>query len=178
MVAHSLQPFQWGNINFSQIVYIGGIPHATKTAIGEWLEYSDPRTAINKIIERNPYLRHYSVGVKLTSTDSKNYDTDVYHPIGFLLIVMESAQTKAQAMKLAVAEFVWQFVGPYDVGVKERNAYIREIERLTERLTVTQDAMLYQLRLQSLQYFCRLAAWPMPDLALLGKDTEQLCLEV
>ncbi len=67
MAAQSLQPFQWGEINLSQIVHINGIPHATKTAIGEWLEYADPRDAINKIVERNSHLRHYSVAVKLTA---------------------------------------------------------------------------------------------------------------
>lgn len=52
MAAQSLQPFQWGDIDLSQVVCISGMPHATRTTIGEWLEYADPRDAINKIIER------------------------------------------------------------------------------------------------------------------------------
>jgi hypothetical protein len=89
---------------------------------------------------------------------------------------MESGQPKAQTMKVAVAEFVWHFVEPHDVTTKERNAYIREIEQLSERLIGRRDAMLYQQRLHALRHYCRLAAWPMPDLTLLGQDTAQLRL--
>jgi len=34
-------------------VYRDGIPHATRAAIGEWLEYADPQKAIDKLLERN-----------------------------------------------------------------------------------------------------------------------------
>ena len=91
-----VQPFNWGEIELSQTVLIDGIPHATKTAIGEWLEYADPRVAINVIVDRNPHIDHYSTDIKLISVDGKNRDTKVYHPIGFLLIVMESGQPKAR----------------------------------------------------------------------------------
>lgn len=160
------------------MVYIGGVPHATKTAIGEWLEYGDPRLSINNIIARNPHLKNYSTDIKLISVDGKYRDSEVYHPVGFLLIVMESGQPKAQAMKVAVAEFVWHFVTPGDISLKERNGYIREIERLTERLATTRDAMLYQQLHQALHHYCHLAAWPMPDITLLGKDPKQLALGV
>jgi prophage antirepressor-like protein len=176
MQKHNTQPYQWGEIALSQVVYIDGIPHITKQAIGEWLEYSEPRKSINKILERNSHIDHYSTDVKLTSVDSKNRDTKVYHPVGFLLIVMESGQPKAIEMKVAVAEFVWQFAGKRDVPMKDRNTYIKEIERLCESLATTRDAMLKKQRIQSLQYFCQLASWPMPDLELLGKDAEQLAL--
>lgn len=171
-------PFHWGEIALSQVVDINGIPHATKTAIGEWLEYADPRDAVNKIIERNPYLCRYSTAVKLTAVDGKNRDTEVYHPIGFLLIVMESGQPKAQAMKVAVAEFVWHYVEPPKLSIKERNSYIKEIEQLTERLASTTDAMLYQQRVEALRHYCRIASWPMPNLKLLGTDPKQLSLEI
>lgn len=109
MSALSLRSLPWSDIDLSQIVRINGIPHATKTAIGEWLEYADLRDAINKIIERNSYLRRYSVAAKLTTVDGKGYA---------------------------------------------------------------------QQRLRALQHFCRLAVWPMPNLALLGQAMAQLQSEV
>ena len=38
-------PFTWGDITLSQVVDIDGTPHITKQAIGEWLEYIEPRKA-------------------------------------------------------------------------------------------------------------------------------------
>jgi hypothetical protein len=172
-----IQSFHWGDIALSQVVYVDGTPHPTKQAIGEWLEYGDPRLAINKLLERNPHIDHYSVEVNLTSTDGKKYDTKVYHPIGFLLIVMESGQPRALACKVTVAEFVWHFAGPQEVTLKERNTYLREIERLTDRLATTRDAMIYKQTQLALQHYCRLAAWPLPEVALLGQDPKQLQLE-
>mgnify|MGYP000004306360 CR=1 FL=1 len=168
------QTFQWGDIALSQVVYIDGTPHITKQSIGEWLDYAEPRLAINTIINRNQHINNYSTDVRLTSVDSKNRETKVYHPIGFLLIVMESGQPKAQNMKVAVAEFAWHFSGSSDIPTKELNSYIKEIERLCEGLATTKDAMVYQQRQQALQHYCRLAQWPMPDLTLLGKAPKQL----
>lgn len=178
MINQCTASFNWGEIALSQVVDINGIPHATKTAIGEWLEYADPRDAVNKIVERNLHLRNYSTAVKLTAVDGKNRSTEVYHPIGFLLIVMESGQPKAQAMKVAVAQFVWHYVEPAEISMMDRNRYITEIERLTERLSVTKDAMLFQQRVEALRHYCRIASWPMPNLSFLGTDPKQLSLEV
>lgn len=98
----NLTPFAFGDIELTETLSIGGVPHATKTAIGTWLGYADPRVAINKILERNPHLMTWSVDVKLTSTDGKNYDSSVFHPVGFLLIVMESGQPRAVARDIEV----------------------------------------------------------------------------
>jgi prophage antirepressor-like protein len=171
------QPLRWGDIALSQVVYVDGIPHPTGRAIGEWLEYEDPARSISKVLDRNAHIDHYSTVVNLTTVDGKNRDTRVYHPIGFLLIVMESGQPRAQAMKVAVAEFVWHFAGPQEVSPKERNTYIREIERLTDKLAITRDAMVYKQAMQALQHYCRMAAWPLPEVTLLGQDPKQLRLE-
>ncbi|WP_374960997.1 hypothetical protein [Spongiibacter tropicus] len=178
MTQHTPMPFHWGQIELTQAVFIDGIPHITKTAVGEWLEYAEPRVAINNILTRNSYVDCYSTDINLISVDGKNRDTKVYHPIGFLLLVMESGQPKAQAMKVAVAEFVWHFAGPVNISDKERNGYIREIERLTDKLAVCRDAMVYKQTWITLQHYCRLAAWPMPELPLLGKEPQQMVLEV
>lgn len=172
----NIQPFHWGEIELSEVIMIDGVPHVTKTAIGEWLEYGDSRTSVNRIVTRNPYLQNYSVEVKLTSTDGKKYERHVFHPIGFLLIVMESGQPKAQEMKAAVAEFVWNYAQAPEMPVKERNSYIREIERVAEKLAAAKDAMLYEQHRRTLVHYCRLAGWPVPDLSLLGKNADQMQL--
>ncbi|MES9901091.1 MAG: hypothetical protein ABW168_00245 [Sedimenticola sp.] len=170
-------PFTWGDIQISQNVFIDNIPHATKRAMGEFFEYADPRLGVNTILNRNAYIEEFSVDVNMTSTDSKKYDTRVYHPMGFLLIAMESDQPKAKLMKEAIARFVWHYAQPQETTTKERNSYIREIERLTILLSTTNDAMVYKQIESTLQYYCRLASWPMPDLAQLGQDPKQLRLE-
>lgn len=168
--------FSWGGIELSEVVYIDGVPHATKTATGEWLEYADPRDAINKILERNPYIEAHATAVKLTAVDGKNRDTTVYHPIGFLLIVMESGQPKAQAMKAAVAEFVWHYAGPSQMSFKQRTELLKLARTLLNDLAKCKDAFVRAGLLAELREVCMALGQPLPDLALLGKDAAQLAL--
>lgn len=173
----AITPFHWGEIALSETVFIDGAPHATKTAIGEWLEYAEPRVAVNKILERNSYIEAHSVDVKLTSTDGKKYDTKVYHPIGFLLIVMESGQPKAKAMKQAVAEFVWHFAGPRRMSFKERTELLKLSRVLLNDVAKTRDAFVQNGLVTHLREVHLALGQPLPDIATLGMDAAQLPLK-
>ena len=161
-------PFVWNEIALSEVVLIDGAPHTTRRAIGEWLEYADPQKAIDKLLERNPHLEMHSVPVKLTATDGKSYDTFVYHPLGLLLIVMESGQPRAHEMKAAVAEFVWSFVTPHRLNFREMDALIKRRADLRRELAgctepgAAQDAYSDYLQLSAL---LNSAAAPMASLA-------------
>lgn len=172
----SVITFSWGDIELSQVIHIDGVPHATKTAIGEWLEYADPRDAINKIVERNSHLRRYSVAVKLTATDGKNFDSEVFHPIGFLLIVMESGQSKAHAMKAAVAEFVWHYAGPRQLSDRSRLDLLKLRRQLIADVAAARDAFAQSALLSDLREVSMVLGMGLPDIALLGTDTKQLLL--
>lgn len=171
-----ISAFIWGDIALSQVVYIDGIPHATRAAIGEWLEYADPQKAIDNILERNSYIEAHSVPLNLRATDGKNYETFVYHPIGFLLIVMESGQPKAQAMKQAVAEFVWHFAGPRTISFKERTELLKLSRTLFNDLAKTKDAFVRDGLITHLREVQLALGQPMPDIARLGKNIDQLAL--
>lgn len=132
--ANQATTFSWNQIALSEVVMIDGVPHATRRAIGQWLEYADAQKAIDNILARNPHLENHSVPLSLRGTDGKNYGTSVYHPIGFLLIVMESGQPQAHAMKAAVAEFVWSFVGPRKLSFREMDALIKRRADLRREL--------------------------------------------
>ncbi|SMF96166.1 hypothetical protein SAMN02949497_3551 [Methylomagnum ishizawai] len=172
-----IAPFSWGDVSLSQAVHVNGIPHATKIAIGEWLEYSFPRESINKILERNPYLEAFSVEVNLTSTDGKNYDTTVYHPMGFLLIVMESGQPKAQAAKVAIAAFVWHFCGGQDIAAKDAIQLRQVLLKTLAALQSCHCAFSQRILLDQVRDVCRQLRQPIPDLSLIGKDPKQTALE-
>jgi hypothetical protein len=169
-------PFHWGEIALSETVFIEGAPHATRFAIGDWLEYADPQNAMDVILKRNPYIEAHSVPVKLTGTDGKKYDTKVYHPIGFLLVVMESGQPKAQAMKQAVAEFVWHFAGPKRMSFKERLDLVKASCGIAGRLAENKDAFVRDLLIGHLREIHLALGTPLPDVARLGKDADQLAL--
>lgn len=173
----NIQQFQWGDIALSQAVYVDGIPHTTPRAIGEWLEYGDPVRAVSKLIERNPHLDHYSVVVNLTTTDGKKYDTRVYHPIGFLLLVMESGQPKAVACKVAVAEFVWHFAGPRKISFKQELELMKLQRAVVNDLSRTRDAFARKLLTERLGRICLSLGQPMPDMKYIGKDANQAELE-
>jgi len=169
-------PFHWGDVALSETVFIEGAPHATRFAVGEWLEYEDPAEGIRKILNRNSYIEEHSVPVKLTATDGKKYDTKVYHPIGFLLIVMESGQPKAQAMKQAVAEFVWHFAGPKRMSFKERTELLKLSRALLNDLGKTKDAFILDGLITHLREVHLALGQPMPDMVRLGKTRDQLAL--
>ncbi|SEO63998.1 hypothetical protein [Nitrosovibrio sp. Nv6] len=174
---NEVTPFHWGEIALSETVFIDGAPHASRFAIGEWLEYEDPAEGIRKILNRNSYIEEHSVPVKLTATDGKKYDTKVYHPIGFLLIVMESGQPKAQAMKQAVAEFVWHFAGPRRMSFKERTELLKLSRVLLNDLAKTRDAFVQNGLVTHLREVHLALGQPLPDTAMLGKDAAQLPLK-
>lgn len=178
-MTNDLTRFTWNAIDLSEVVYLDGIPHVTRAAIGEWLEYADPQKAIDKILERNPHLESRGTPVNLTGMGgARDYETTVYHPIGFLLIVMESGQPKAHAMKEAVAEFVWQFAGPRKLAEKARMDLLKWRSSLIVNLTKTRDAFARQAFLADLQEVSLTLGLPVPRVELLGKDADQLALEV
>ena len=172
-----INTFNWGDIALSQVVFIDGVPHATRAAIGEWLEYADPQKAIDNILARNSYIEDHSVPLKLRGTDGKKYDTFVYHPIGFLLIVMESGQPKAQEMKQAVAEFVWHFAGPKHLSHKERIELLKLRRCFLNDLGKTKDAFVQRALFSDLAEVSLQLGLPVPDIKYLGKSPEQLQLD-
>lgn len=163
MATTELAPFAWGDISLSQTTYVNGAPCATRAAIGEWLGYADPQKAVDKILERNPHIERHGIPVKLTGMDgAREYDATVYHPIGFLLIVMESGTDKAKAMKAAVAEFVWRFAGPQDLTRKERLELLKHRRVLLNDLAKTGDHTLREALITDLRDVSLVLGTPVP----------------
>lgn len=175
---YEVVPFERGDIKLSQVVYIDSVPYMTKHAIGEWLEYADPRNAVNHIIERNPHIEQWATEIKLPASDGKNYNTAVFHPIGFLLIVMESDQPRAREMKTAVAEFVWRFAGPKPVTLAMEIKLTDQMVKIAGVLTKTRDAFAVRLLTGQLRDICGKLGRNMPDLKYLGQDVDQLGFEI
>lgn len=162
MADTELAPFVWGDISLSQSAYVNGVPCATRQAIGEWLEYADPQKAIDNILAKNSHIERHSVPLRLRATDGKEYDTFVYHPIGFMMIVMESGQPRAKAMKEAVAEFVWRFAGPKDLTRKERLELLKHRRVLITDLAKTGDAALREVLVTDLRDVSLTLGLPVP----------------
>lgn len=163
MAATELTPFSWGGIDLSQTTYINGVPCPTRQAIGEWLEYSDPQNAIDVILKRNPHINRHGIPVNLSGVlGTQEYETQVYHPIGFMLIVMESSQPKAKAMKEAVAEFVWRFAGPQDMTRKERLELLKHRRLLLSDLAKTGDQALREALVTDLKEVSLTLGVPVP----------------
>lgn len=178
---YQLSSFAYGDIALTQTVLINGIPHVTRQGIGEWLEYANPQKQIDKIIERNPYIEHYSTPVKLTAVDGKNREHIVYHPIGFLLIVMESRQPKAKQKKVEVAEFVWHFsntgkalIRPEDIEPKEYRSILARITNLTSKIAKIKDAMDHKQTWLEITVLCDAIGIPYPELAFMRKHFKQV----
>ena len=173
----NISTFVYGDIQLSQVVFIDGIPHATRESIGEWLEYADPQKAIDNLLARNSYIEAHSTPLNLRGMDGvRDYETSVFHPIGFLLIVMESGQPRAHAMKAAVAEFVWRYAGPRTLSFKEvaelrkqRAALFAQLERCRDSFVL--EGLMHDLREVSLDL-----GSPVPAENLLGANPRQKAL--
>lgn len=175
--ATQVTPFVWGDIALSQTVIIDGVPHATRAAIGEWLEYADPQKAIDNILTRNSYIEDHGTPLNLRGMDdAREYETTVYHPIGFLLIVMESGQPKAQAMKQAVAEFVWHFAGPRQLSTRTRIDLLKLRMALIDRLATVRDAFAKTALLADLREVSMAIGIAVPNAELIGVDVKQQAL--
>ena len=168
MSAMQPAPFSWGDISLSESVYVDGVPHVTRRAIGEWLEYGEPKKAIQTILERNPALDEYSTVLNLRTVDGKNREVSVYSPVGFLLIVMESGQPKAHAMKLAVAKFVTHFYGSHALTIKEQVALRNQCINIAAKIDRTSSPFALQVLLSHLQEVSLVLGVPVPDIRLLN----------
>jgi prophage antirepressor-like protein len=173
---NQITPFSWGEISLTQVAYIDGVPHCTRKAIGEWLEYADGQKAIDNLIARNPHLGDHSVPLSLRGTDGKIYTIEVFHPIGFLLIVMESGQPKAHAMKRAVAEFVWSFAGPKGLTPRLRHDLTRTRIVLLREIEASRDAFVTAALVKTLQDVSLQLGMPLPSMNYLGAGRQQLTL--
>ncbi len=77
--------------------------------------------AINKIYERNrKELKHYSVDVKLTSTDGKAYSTRAFTREGALIVSMLARTSKAKAVRAWLAR-----LGDTVIAEAERKGYLQ-----------------------------------------------------
>lgn len=177
MQTTNVTPFVWKDIELSEVIFVDGVPHTTRRAIGEWLEYADPQKAIDNILTRNPHIEEHTIPLNLRGMDgARDYETSAYHPIGFLLIVMESGQPRAHAMKAAVAEFVWRYAGPRKLTFKEvaelrkqRAALFAQVERCCDSFVL--QGLMHDLREVSLDL-----GSPLPAETLLGVNPRQKAL--
>lgn len=175
---NQLSHFSFEAIELTEVVHLDGVPHITRAAIGRWLEYADPQKAVDKILERNPHLEAWGTHVKLGGMGgARDYETKVYHPVGFLLIVMESGQPKAHAKKEAVASFVWNF-NRQPLAPKERMELLKLRRTLINDLARSRDAFAQQALMDDLRRVSQSLGQPLPSEALLGKDPKQMALEV
>ena len=143
------------------------VPHFTRIAVGEWLEYPDPKKGIGKVLERNPYIETYSVVVRMTTTDGKAYETRVYHPQGFLLICMESQTAKARAMKEAIAAFVWHHLAQPKMAIDNPRLMLqcdKQLIAASRELALTTDPTHRQILKDCIDELSRLLGRPVPDL--------------
>ena len=69
MTANALIPFSWESLQLNESVMVDNVPHFTRRSIGELLDYDHQRQAIGNIIDRNEYLRNYSVVLNMRTTD-------------------------------------------------------------------------------------------------------------
>lgn len=173
-MSNKLQPFSYEDIEISETISINGIPHLTRKAIGEFLEYLNPQVSIGNLVDRNQHILEFQYTSTVMSTDGKNYDTFVYDPIGFMLIAMRSDQPKALQMQIAIAKFVHHFAfNRPKLPFKEQVLASRLIASLTKEITETKNLFRRNALIRELQDTCLAAGKPMPDILEISQSVDQ-----
>ena len=93
----SFYPFTFDQIQLKEACWINDEPCFTRRAIGEWLGYSRPQKAIDKIIERNPYIDQFSQTIKLLVSQSTGERT--VHPQTERCVQEHSRQSDGYALE-------------------------------------------------------------------------------
>lgn len=132
--------------------------YMTGEQLGECLGYLNARESINKIVQRNDYLKNpeFSVEVNLTSTDGKRYNTRVYTEDGIYEITMLAKTEVAKRFRMKVRQVLkavrlGKFSSATDDDIRRLKAQ-NEAQRLKNRakeLEVRQQKE--QLKAQQLQ---------------------------
>jgi prophage antirepressor-like protein len=82
--------------------------YMTAAQLGECLEYSNPRESINKIVQRNEYLRNpeFSAEVKMTSPRGDTQNTRVFTEDGIYEVTMLAKTEKAKEFRAWVRKLI------------------------------------------------------------------------
>jgi hypothetical protein len=168
--------FHYGELEFSEAIMIGGVPHLTRLAIGEWLEYADPQKAVDNIVDRNPHILEFQLPSVVRAVDGKNREVFVYNPTGFLLIAMESAQPKAIELKIAVAKFVAHFTQVPKIKMNDYRSIRNRITALVKAIVKETDPVSVLEHWEEIVYLCDLIGKPYPNIKLMRQVVEQLTL--
>lgn len=129
----------------------------TANQLGECLQYSEPIIAINKLVNRNKYLKNpeFSALTKLVSTDGKQYNTRVFTEDGIYEVAFLSKTEKAKEFRAWVRGILkslrsgkTKLVGMSEyqkmmAETRQQNARIRSAQILT-RLAEKYDGTTYQ----------------------------------
>lgn len=168
-MSYHLNPLTIGSYAVSESVMLEGVPHVTRRAMGEFLEYSNARKAIGTLIDRNPYIESYSSVLNMRTQDGRNIATRVYHPVGFMAVVLSSDQPKAKLVKEAVANLVYEYsrrdkISP---GLEMQLRY----QKLTivNRLDSVKTQFARRALITSLTEVCEQLGEPVPDVGLIGR---------
>lgn len=119
----TFQRFAWANLTFSEAVIIDDIPHLSRKAVGEFLGYASPATAISLLIRRNQHiaLHQKQVLVKVNHTSSHAL---LLHPDGFFACLMASNINLHADKNNSVDDFMQTFATRHDAiadNAKKKN---------------------------------------------------------
>lgn len=124
----------------------------TAEQLGEVLEYANPRTAINTMLTRNPYLRNkeFSTDFKLKSLDGKLRNTRVFNEDGIYEVTMLSNQPKAREFRMFVRKVIKELRRTGYVSVEQfDDPYLVVIENMFKSMKLTKKEIKEMKRAQN-----------------------------
>lgn len=128
IVSHWIQPFRRQGVIIDECLWVKGKPYFSQTAIGKWLGYQSPLSAVTRIVKRNSFILNYSKKINTISQEKYELEGDrvtnlatvstrkrvreiqFFDLEGLLLIAMKATTKKAIEYQIAAARVLKAFL--------------------------------------------------------------------
>ena len=103
-----VQTFRYRGLGFSEVVMIGGIPHITRKAIGEFLGYSHASAGCGLLVRRHAHIiaKEKQAYIARGNTNSLAY---LYGPDAFFAILLATEMNRFADKKADIEAFMAEF---------------------------------------------------------------------
>lgn len=158
-----------------RIEIVNGEPWFCANDICEILEHTNSRKAISDLLDEDDVTKRYVIDAL-----GRDQETNFISEYGVYSLIFGSQLPAAKAFKRWVTHEVLpqlRKVGFYGrLELKERISLGNQMLGIIDRLGKASDAFVRTALMGRLREVCLLLGQPMPDVAMLGKDVDQLNL--
>jgi prophage antirepressor-like protein len=136
----------FGDVNCDFYRNSKGEVFMTSKQLGQSLDFSNPATGINNIVDRNEYLKgeQFSVYLKLRATDGKAYNTRLFTEDGIYEVSMLASTKKAQEFRQFVRKVLKEIrkTGKYEALTAKQREIIQRMAEINKTIAESEQQLV------------------------------------